>query len=356
MGGRRLHLHGPRTDGTLSPGVDNWTITGSTVTGIRTNNAVWRGIYFYADSEANQSHHNTVTLSTIQYWSGNSVHFQGSNSTYRTHDNVCTHNDLSHSASGLRLTFCDDSEVAYNTMDDCRPGGYPAAESYSMALRSSSRNNVHHNTMSDSTQGMEIWAYDGSAPYTNDGPSDGNWVHRNKIYGMDNYGFLIYEGCCSYTRLEYNLIWGNKDAGIHITENTGAGVGNVIYNNTLYGNDTDNAGYADMYWGSACAGWTFKNNILMNTNRFCLHTHAGALFAHGNNHYYRETGDVVDINGTGYDITEVVNWESTCTYNEPKFVSTTPGSEDFHLQSDSFCIDTAEDVGLETDIEDNPIV
>jgi len=344
----------PGRTGMLLRGVSYWTITGCTITGWRaTPTAVWRGVYFYADAPGNQSHNNTVTLSTIQYWCGNGVHFQGTNSTYRTYGNSCTRNDLSHNASGFRLSFCDSTEIAYNTCDDCRPGGYAAAESYSGAARTSSNNDVHHNTFSNSTQGFEFWAYDGSSPYTDDGPSNNNKFHHNKVYGMDNYGFQVYEGCCNYTEVYDNIIYDNNDAGIHITENTGAGIGNVVYHNTLYGNDTDNAGYADVYWGSDCAGWTFKNNVMLNTNRFCLHTHQAASFTHGTNCYYRASGSVVDINGTGYTIATITDWEATGRGADPKFVSITPGSEDFHLQSDSPCIDAAEDVGIDTDFYDN---
>jgi hypothetical protein len=75
--------------------------------------------------------------------------------------------------------------------------------------------------------------------------------------------------------------------------------------------------------------------------------------------YYVDTaadagGDIIDDDGTYYDATEVSTWEAHGIADNPDFVSTTAGSEDFHLQSTSPAIDAAEEVGLTTDYDDDP--
>jgi hypothetical protein len=127
-------------------------------------------------------------------------------------------------------------------------------------------------------------------------------------------------------------------------------------NNTIYNNALTETAYGNIHFSSDCPGWVVKNNIAFAVAGYafrCVHS-GGFQGTHDYNLYWKSSGNIVDDMGTYYTAAQISSWEANGIAEDPDFVSTSAGSEDFHLQASSPAIDTAEEVGLTTDYDDNP--
>lgn len=125
-----------------------------------------------------------------------------------------------------------------------------------------------------------------------------------------------------------------------------------IYNNTIYGPDTDGgyqSPYAACYIGSGNGSATYvvRNNIIYTIDDYCFYDDGG-IATHSNNLFYRTSADTdahVYYGGSTYDrdgtASDVTNWEATAQKTDPLFV--TLGS-DFSLQVGSPAIDNGTDL------------
>lgn len=335
------------------------TIHGCTLTGVRTLVSSWRGIYCYGTDSTHTGGDISIYDNDITYWTGYGVHVLGYSYLYRCHNVTIYDNDLSHNTTGAYCSYLEDGAVYGNTCADNLMGpNSTGLEQYGIGMQTVSNFDVYDNEISAGRCGIEIWAGDGTDPFPLSGPSNGNKVHHNTISGNSEHGFLIYEGNCAQTEIYRNIIYGNHYAGIAVTENTAEAAGNVIRHNTLYNNNTGNHGYADLFFGTACPGWTFKNNCIFNVTGYAVRASTETLeAAHAHNLFWKASGNLIDDHGTYYTTATGATWETDGSlWADPKFTSVTGGSEDFTPASDSPLIDAAEDLGDVLDYYGNGIV
>lgn len=330
-----------------------------TLTGTRALATAWKGIYCYGTDSSHTGGNISIYNCDVTYWTSYAIHILGYSSAARC-ENVTIHDcDCSHSTTGIYCSYCETGSIYNVTCDDNLMGpNLSGLEQYGIAFQTVSSFEVHHFECTNGRCGMEIWGWDGTGAFPLSGPSNNNWVHHGTFSGNTEHGFLVYEGCVSGLKLERIDSFNNHFAGIAITENTGTGTGNVIYHCSLCNNNIGNHGYADLFFGSACGGWTFKNMAIYCVTGYAVRASTAALAAaHAHNLYYKASGNVIDDHGTYYTLATGPTWETDGSlWEDPKFVSLTPGSEDLSIQNDSPCIDVAEDVGSDTDIDDLPIV
>lgn len=335
-------------------------VHGCTLTGIRTLVTGWKGIYCYGVDSTHTGGDISIYDNDVTYWTSYGVHVLGYSYLYRCHNVTVYDNDLSHNTTGAYFSYVEDGSVYGNTCADNLMGpNSTGLEQYGLAFQTASNMDIYDNEISAGRCGIEIWAWvPGVAPFPLSGPSDGNKVHHNKIWSNSEHGFLIYEGNCAQTEIYRNIIYGNHYAGIAVTENSAEAAGNVIRHNTLYNNNTGNDGYADLFFGTACPGWTFKNNCIFNVTGYAVRSPNAVLAAaHAHNLYWKTSGNLIDDHGTYYTTADGATWETDGSlWADPKFTSVTGGSENFTPQSDSPVIDAAEDLGDTTDYYGNGIV
>lgn len=340
------------------------TITNCTFTGVREIAAAWVGVYLYKESATYPGGHNTVTGSTINYFSGYGIHFWGDSlHTNPMESVVCTDNDLSHNATGAYFSRINGATVTGNTCDDNFDGPNTTAEEYGLAFGGVSNATVTDNECKYGRCGIELWnhlAIVEEADYTSYGPAYNNTFTRNKLHHNTQHGFLIYEGTSNNTLINRNLIYANGYGGISISEVSSTGIGNIIRHNTLYNNNTTNGGYADIFFGTGCAGWTVKNNVAFAVTAQAFRCTAAAGFAgvHDYNLYWRASGNIIDNHGTYYAAAAIATWEAHGKAADPLFTSVTDGAENFTpllTPTVSPCKDAGEDLGDNTDYYGNPV-
>jgi hypothetical protein len=338
------------------------TIHDCTMTGIRELTTAWKAIYCYPESSTFVGGNIAIHDNTVNDWTGYGVHVLGYSYAIRCHDVDVYSNDLSHNTTGGYFSYCDTGNVYLNTCDDNLIGG-AAGEEYGIAFQTVSNFNCHQNTCTNGRCGMEIWAWiPGEGAFPLSGPSENNQVYRNEFAGNTEHGFLIYEGNCNNTQVYRNLMYHNHMAGAAISENSLAPTGCVFRHNTLYNNNQGEHGYADLFFGGTCAGWTVKNNVIYNNYGAALRcTHAsGFTGTHDYNLYYKSSGNIIDNHGTYYTAATITDWEPHAISADPLFTSTVSGSTsggcNFTPQAGSPLIDAATDLGDTVDYYGNGIV
>ena len=348
-------ISSPSRTGIQMRAATNLEIKNCTLVGDRTLSTEWRGIYCYAKDETDIGGNISIHDNSVQYWTGYGIDVHGD-----THDNSpiqtvsIYNNDCSHSETGVYVGRMDGADIYNNTCDDnlCGPN-FTTGEEYGIALSGASNVSVYDNTCTNGRVGIEMWNSDEDL-WPGYGAATANKFYRNVLAKNSGHGFSWQPGATSNSEITYNIIYGNGGAGIFVAETVETdteGTGNLIANNVLFCNDTADTGYSDFYAGTAMPGFTFKNNILYNTNRSCLHGHATWEFVHGHNCYYRLSDPVVDNSGsTTYTIADVDTWETDgVVAADPKFTNIGSGSEDFHLTSSSPCLNKGDDLSLSLD-------
>jgi hypothetical protein len=290
-------------------------------------------------------HHNTVN-----YWQNGAIMI--SSWDHESPSTYCevSYNDCSHTASGVYLIKADHCSVHHNVCtDNVRARIY--GEEYGLALETGNYNEFHHNTCTNGSTGTELWGYTTGEPWPASGTINNNLYHHNIVSGNIMYGFLIYEGCSSNSQIYDNIIFNNGYGGITISEHDATGTGNLVYNNTLYHNDTDaNQWCADIFFGNTCAGWTVRNNLCFNTDRYCFQ--GGVTFGgtHDHNCYYRASGNVIKDGTTYYTLAQVTNFEATAIAADPKLANVGGTNDvDYKILSSSPCKDFGTTLASVTD-------
>lgn len=218
---------------------------------------------------------------------------------------------------------------------------------------------------SDSSTGISHTggAYDTEAAVWCDvGPING-LVELNTIYNinyssgtpqdydrnhMESQGVFIEAGCAGWT-VQKNVIYNIGGTGIRQRVNRDPSVANNYLRNTIY-----NIGHNGIEMGnSGGAGGTgnavIKNNIVMNSRdaQIQFDDPTGSTFTINYNLYFTNIGGSVG-NYAGSGTASFAAWKSACSCDanalntNPLFVSTTVGSEDFHLQLSSPAIGAGE--------------
>lgn len=329
-------------------------VINSTMIGNRYTWWGWRGIYCFSNSPSYPGGNMTVHHNTIQYWSNYAVQAHAYSYVYDYH-NVDVHdNDCSHSLTGVYLSYVDTAHVYDNTCDD-NLIGYAGGEQYGMAVQTGQNIEFDHNVCTNGNIALEVWAHEGPE-YPESGPCSNISVHHNWFGHNDEEGFMNSTGNVHGLFIYDNVIFDSGRGGIFLGTANKESTNVRVYHNTLYYNNRDDVGYADIYTSTGVhADTVIKNNILYNTDRICLRSaNTSPQFIHSHNTYYRASGTVIQIGTTNYTLAQVTTWEPTAIAADPKFTSLTPGSEDFHLLSNSPCIDAVQDVGITTDYDDNP--
>lgn len=186
---------------------------------------------------------------------------------------------------------------------------------------------------------------------------DGELIIRNNIIyatGMDDAndewgGIMVSSnGVNSDIYIYNNIIYGFDDdtgsdngRGIHVKNNDPRSLTSYIYNNTVYNCDYgiyDLCMRPDLNRGNI----TMKNNISMDNDQADYATYVG-----GDECYDVQVYDYnISSDGTASGANSTTG-ESSSTY----FVSTTTGSEDFHLVSGAGAVDDGADLGTGNEVE-----
>ena len=195
--------------------------------------------------------------------------------------------------------------------------------------------------------GIVVWTNPSST-------SDSNSFLRNYIKDVLGAGLILGSYATNNT-IAYNIIVNCGLGGPHPRGGIRLGIcsttGNKVYNNTLIGNDWNIYVYPNGDY------YSIKNNISFNP----VYGHiakegeiANNIFDY--NDYYPDTGNKFCLNGIRYNFE---GWKDTSFQDafsiveNPMFVDVV--NNNFHLQSNSLCINKGTDVGLTEDMEGNPV-
>lgn len=340
-------------------GVSNLTVANSTLTGIRTLDTGWRGIYCYDDGSAYNCHNITIHDTDVTYWTGYAIDVKGTSYTFPAENINIYEVDVSHSVTGIYVGHVDGVKIHGVTADDNLMGpNTTGLEEYGIATSEAQNCEIYDFTITNGRCGIEIWSQEGNPTYPDHGPSHNISIHHGKISGNTEHGILNHTGN-THGGLFYRIdIYNNGYGGITWNDVNAPSTNITIRLLSLYNNNTRGAGFAEIYLGGVCAGLTILNNIMFNITGYCLRSGNYTTQAmHRHNCYWKTSGSLIDDHGTFYTAATGPTWETDGgRFADPKFVSTTPGSEDLKTQSDSPCIDVAENVGDNVDIDGLPNV
>ncbi len=162
--------------------------------------------------------------------------------------------------------------------------------------------------------------------YDKDGTAGGpyHWWYEN----CQVYYNLFYQTCSTWT-------WGAM-LSLYNTNPSLKNNNNIVYNNVFWANgsypDNERGIYVDTDDGS---GWKFKNNIIV-----------------GLQSGFRNGGSATIDNNIFYNNLYYNSAGTNFLIADPKFIN--PSTGNFHLQSNSPCIDTGIDWGQTRDFDGNP--
>jgi parallel beta-helix repeat protein len=236
-------------------------------------------------------------------------------------------------------------------------------EPYGFCNESGANNEIYDNEISyNDIDGIELWSGGGERfPY--DYACSYNKIYRNKIHHNSRMGITFTDSWPPTSdplvnnEIYYNLIYDNGGAdnafgGFCVPATTGSG--NKLYNNTIAGNNIENAG---IYIGNV-AGWDIKNNIIANNGTDIWNTaelqYLGNTITHDHNLYYRSGGWAIAFNGSYYSLANVENIEATAQVTDPQFIDVV--TFNFHIPHGSPCENAGVDVGLTSDYDGKTIV
>ncbi len=170
---------------------------------------------------------------------------------------------------------------------------------------------------------------------------DSNFIIRRNIMDGTNSQEAVRLIDASNILIENNIIMNNMQQGVYID----SGCSDItIQHNSFFNNDQESGPNGEIRTKILTADIIIKNNII-----------------HGNglNNAFETTA--TSLPGEDYncvfntaDIGSFIFGPNTLTAQDPKFISTTAGSEDLHLQDSSPCIDSGINLGVITDLENNP--
>jgi hypothetical protein len=302
-----LKIEGGGYDGPISEqiGGENWRIVNNEITAY--SGVTWQQVIAYnrahglpdgSSAGISPSRMGGITGSGMgSYWVGNNIHdIYGSDCAAHTIDNqaVSATNPLiaantsicgGSEAHGIYIDGEGSYEVAYNHIHDIKSGkGFQSYNSGSNSLGSPAITEV----------------------------SDVN-LHHNLIHNTLTFGINIADSARAGWVISNNVVYAAGAAALQF--NTMDLVGCKIFNNTIIGTS-----FSD--WRYMATAVQLKNNII-----------DPSAFGPGGG-----TMDGTFENNLWLNVTSL-GFGTANLFGDPKFVSTTPGAEDFHLKSISPAID-----------------
>ena len=205
--------------------------------------------------------------------------------------------------------------VSSNTVASGSDGGGIYVQYYSLVQG----NTIYNNSASNGGGIAASW----SDHYLAD-PLPVPVIGRNRIYGNDasSDGGGVFAFTRSPIKIENNLVYDNTHGdGIHLK------IAALVQNNTIYGNTGDGLYRGSGYDSSALIP-TIRNNIIVSNTGYGIYSGIGVVAT-----YCNVWGHTIPYNSNVTAGTGII------TDTPPLFVS--PGA-DFHLQTDSPCIDMAD--------------
>jgi len=186
-----------------------------------------------------------------------------------------------------------------------------------------------------------------------------NLSYNNGTANMQAEGIEV-DTYSATTTIYGNIAYGNTDGGIDLT-----GSGHLVYNNTLYNNDTQswNAGELNFYNVTNCMGMTVENNIAYASpgkSAIVIAPECETGQTINNNLYYGSAASPFDWGYTNYNF---VGWKQNSGQDanslnaNPLFTDLSGSystSTDFTLQSSSPAIDAGLNLGTSYDMGLDP--
>lgn len=255
---------------------------------------------------------------------------------------------------GLYFIRADDVHVSNCTLHE---NDSPAGEGYGVGIENSDDVIVEHcDIYNNESRGIGICADEALFPANNE------IVRYNRIHGNgtnpahDMIGIQInlYQGAvCTGTQVYYNLIYDHirtspdRGRGLYIE---GAGI--LAYNNVFYNNH--DGIYLMVSQADNCV---IKNNVFLNNITYHIGVVPGVTGSDINfNTYYPDTGSKFLWSQGNYNF---AGWkastaqDSASKVGDPKFIDIS--NQNFHLGSDSPCIDAGTNLNLTQDFDGNTV-
>lgn len=258
------------------------------------------------------SHHNIVDNCTIAYSTAAGIH------TWRCH-NIILKNSIIHD--------CGTTTSKHNVYFS-NDGGTGSGH-------------LMENCISYNSSGNGVQVRDGDQVESHDAI-----IRYNKFYDNGLTGIMI-AFTASNCEVYYNVVYGSGEDGIVLgSTSPETGSNNKVYNNITYSNN-----YSGI--NVQLASSTIQNNILLEDNYKVHADHIGTVTTDYNCFYKVGGGKEWKWNGTWYynftDYKTASSQDSNSINSDPLFMDVS--NDDFHLQSNSLCIDAGTDVGLTEDYD-----
>jgi parallel beta-helix repeat protein len=322
------------------------------------------GLVFIKDNATDAVSNNLVTGGTYNNNDGTGINLAGTSESNKIY-NFGTITNVTAYDNGDNIYFnrVDGGTISHCTLYDTfsPPGG----EGYGIGIMNGDNIIVEYcDIYNNESRGIGICADTELFPCTND------IIRYNRIHGNglnpahDMVGIQInlYNGIvCTGMQIYYNLIYDHDrglgspyyGTGIYIE---GADIS--VYNNVLYNNERAVGVLVDQ--ADDCS---IKNNIFLDSIAYHIGVWSGVTGLDINsNTYYPDTGSkFVRSMGSWYNVSayNFVNWkintaqDSNSKVADPKF--TDVSKNDFHLRSDSPCIDAGTYLNLTKDFYGNTV-
>ena len=222
-----------------------------------------------------------------------------------------------------------------------------------IAVHNINNSSIYGNILSGNADdgGIVIW---NNAASTN----DNNNVYANHISGLGGAGIIAFAASgnvAGNNKFYYNAVSacgqnGGGNGGIRL--NTSDTLTNMVYNNTVYGCDSN------FVLNSLPDYWILKNNVSISPINYHVDTNAviGSTTL-SYNYYYPTVGNVFDYNGTP---TDWAGWKTATSQDTVGSAAADPLVLDaangfFQLKTGSPCLDTGTSVSLTTDYGGSPV-
>ena len=327
----------------------NHTVTDCTV---QYNTVI--GLFFYLTVVGYSNSNNFISGGTYAHNNGIGILVRGSDNIKI--ENFGTISNVTAYGNGDNIYFnrADDGVISHSTLYGSVAGG----EGYGVGICNGDNIIVEYCDIYDNWgRGIGIACDEVLQPSTND------IVRYNRIHGngkntaIDMVGVQINYGgagaVCTGIQIYYNLIYDHirtspdRGRGVYIEGASVSVFNNVFYNNQeAVGLLVPQANYCSI-----------KNNIFLGSITFHIGVWAGVTGSDFNfNTYYPNTGSMFVWNYSGCNF---ANWKTITAQDsysrsaDPKF--TDVSKKDFHLRSDSPCIDAGINLGLKKDFYGDPV-
>jgi len=291
------------------------------------------------------SHHNIYRSNHIHHFNERGIW-----TMLRTHDNVIEDNHIHHisgtSGQGIDADGFGTVEwrhvIRGNRVHDCGYAGVQLENTFDSIVE----NNIIHDT---GKIGVGVINYGWTIPSPGNDKCEAGG--ENNQYG-DTDGDNDCEGDITENIIRQNLIYRAGDYGGVVSFRAG---GLKVWSNTIH-----NSNGPGIYLDSGvefCPEIEIRGNIISTNDRAEIAIYdVDSLVADDHNLlYHTGPGEVYTINRSGYSLSQ---YQATTGKGlgsieaDPRFVN--PWGNDFHLQSRSPAIDASVDIGLATDLDENP--